>query len=659
MSTNDMSRTSSTRNNNTANMNSGSADTTMNSSSHYNTNTNNNSNSNVNVNVNANVKPRSNSNSNSKSNSSTKSKRSSQAQHVVGIHYALGSKIGEGSFGVIFEGVDLLNTKQNVAIKFEPRKSEAPQLRDEFRSYKILNNCKGIPQAYYYGQEGMHNVLVLDLLGPSLEDLFEWCGRKFSVKTTVLLAKQMIERLKDIHNRDLIYRDIKPDNFLISQYQRYQSSVKKCCISSKNDPNLVYVVDFGMAKQYRDPSTKQHIPYRERKSLSGTARYMSINTHLGREQSRRDDLESLGHVFFYFLRGSLPWQGLKAPNNKLKYEKIGHTKQASSPEFLCMNGKFPKQFGQYLQYCRTLKFDEEPNYDYLIGLMDSVLEQSGQKDDQIYDWMSLNDGYGWDIRINKRSNLHGYGGAQNNNNNNHNNNNNSNQNNVQYGQTPQQSAQQQRRASQQLSTSNQRRMLKYQQQQAALNPNTPLPLQIQQQQQQHQQQQQQQQQQKLMKLNSRTSGNNSSSYTSNYANYYLNNSKNPAALDNEKSRMGIASNAQYQQLQQQSALGGSQQPLNTNANYYYYDSINNNGINGPTGNMKRFSKQQQSRRASMRSAKNMNANSNAMAHPRAMAHGHAEGPGTVFSDDEYSHTTGYDDDEEDFKCCCCTNCVIC
>ena len=638
MSTNDMSRTSSTRNNNATNTNSGSTDTTVNSNSNHNTSTNNINNNNINNN--------NNNNNNSKSNSSTKSKRSSQAQHVVGIHYALGSKIGEGSFGVIFEGVDLLNTKQNVAIKFEPRKSEAPQLRDEFRSYKILNNCKGIPQAYYYGQEGMHNVLVLDLLGPSLEDLFEWCGRKFSVKTTVLLAKQMIERLRDIHNRDLIYRDIKPDNFLISQYQRYQSSVKKCCISSKNDPNLVYVVDFGMAKQYRDPLTKQHIPYRERKSLSGTARYMSINTHLGREQSRRDDLESLGHVFFYFLRGSLPWQGLKAPNNKLKYEKIGHTKQASSPEFLCMNGKFPKQFGQYLQYCRTLKFDEEPDYNYLINLMDSVLEQSGQKDDQIYDWMSLNDGYGWDIRINKRSNLHGYGGAQNNNNYNNNN-----QNNVQYGQTQQHSAQQQRRASQQLSTSNQRRMLKYQQQQAALSPNTALPLQI-------QQQQQQQQQQKLMKLNSRTSGNNSFSYTSNYANYYLNNSKNPAVLDNEKSKLGMTSNAPYQQLQQQSALG-SQQPLNTNANYYYYDSINNSGSNGPAGNIKRFSKQQQSRRASMRSAKNMNANSNAMTHPRAMAHGHAEGPGTVFSDDEYSHTTGYEDDEEDFKCCCCTNCVIC
>src|SRR6201994_2438153 len=109
--------------------------------------------------------------------------------------------------------------------------------------------------------------------------------------------------------------------------------------------NVIHVVDFGMAKQYRDPKTKQHIPYRERKSLSGTARYMSINTHLGREQSRRDDLEALGHVFMYFLRGGLPWQGLKAATNKQKYEKIGEKKQTTAIKDLCEG--FP---GTYLPF---------------------------------------------------------------------------------------------------------------------------------------------------------------------------------------------------------------------------------------------------------------------------------------------------------------------
>ncbi|CDZ97324.1 casein kinase i [Phaffia rhodozyma] len=310
------------------------------------------------------------------------SSSTSSSSNVVGTHYRVGKKIGEGSFGVIFEGTNLLNS-QTIAIKFEPRKSDAPQLRDEYRSYKILNGCHGIPQVYYFGNEGLHNILVIDLLGPSLEDLFDMCGRKFSIKTVVMTAKQMLTRVQTIHEKNLIYRDIKPDNFLIGR-------------PGTKGANTVHVVDFGMAKQYRDPKTKQHIPYRERKSLSGTARYMSINTHLGREQSRRDDLEALGHVFFYFLRGAtgLPWQGLKAATNKQKYEKIGEKKQ-STPIKELVEG-YPDEFAIYLNYVRKLGFEETPDYDFLRELFTKALKSTGEVEDGVYDWMLLNGGKGWE-----------------------------------------------------------------------------------------------------------------------------------------------------------------------------------------------------------------------------------------------------------------------
>ena len=223
---------------------------------------------------------------------------------------------------------------------------------------------------------------MIDLLGPSLEDLFDHCGRRFSIKTVVMVAKQMLSRVQTIHEKNLIYRDIKPDNFLIGR-------------PNTKAQNVIHVVDFGMAKQYRDPKTKQHIPYRERKSLSGTARYMSINTHLGREQSRRDDLEALGHVFMYFLRGGLPWQGLKAATNKQKYEKIGEKKQTTALKDLCDG--FPDEFNKYLSYVRNLGFEDTPDYDYLRELFTKALQSTGEVEDGEYDWMKLNNGKGWDV----------------------------------------------------------------------------------------------------------------------------------------------------------------------------------------------------------------------------------------------------------------------
>lgn len=230
----------------------------------------------------------------------------------------------------------------------------------------------GIPTIKWCGTEGDYNVLVMELLGPSLEDLFNFCERKFSLKTVLLLADQLISRIEYVHSKNFIHRDVKPDNFLMG-------------LSKKG--NLVYIIDFGLAKKYRDARTHQHIPYRENKNLTGTARYASINTHLGIEQSRRDDLESLGYVLMYFNLGSLPWQGLKAATKKQKYERISEKKMSTPIEVLCKG--FPTEFATYVNYCRSLRFDDKPDYAYLRQLFRNLFHRHGYAYDYIFDWNLL------------------------------------------------------------------------------------------------------------------------------------------------------------------------------------------------------------------------------------------------------------------------------
>ncbi|KAM0848685.1 hypothetical protein ACQ4PT_054221 [Festuca glaucescens] len=291
--------------------------------------------------------------------------------HIVGGKFKLGKKIGSGSFGELFLAVNA-QTGEEVAVKLENVKTKHPQLHYESKLYMLLQGGTGIPHLKWFGVEGEYNVMVIDLLGPSLEDLFNYCSRKFSLKTVLMLADQMINRVEYMHQKGFLHRDIKPDNFLMGLGRK---------------ANQVYIIDYGLAKKFRDLQTHKHIPYRENKNLTGTARYASVNTHLGVEQSRRDDLESLGYVLMYFLRGSLPWQGLKAGTKKQKYDKISEKKMLTPVEVLCKS--YPSEFISYFHYCRSLRFEDKPDYSYLKRLFRDLFIREGYQFDYVFDWTIL------------------------------------------------------------------------------------------------------------------------------------------------------------------------------------------------------------------------------------------------------------------------------
>ena len=270
----------------------------------------------------------------------------------VGGRYRLGKKIGTGAFGEIFEGTDIFDSS-SVAIKLEHNSVKYPQLLFEAKLLKSIPGT-GIP------------------VGQNLEDLYNYCAKNFSLKTILMITIQMIERLKHVHDNHYIHRDIKPENFLIGK---------------DTTAKTIYLLDFGLAKRYRDEYTHIHIPLKENRNLTGTARYASCNAHNGLEQSRRDDMESIAYVILYFFRKKLPWQGLKCKDKNEKHAKIKEIKMSMTPEKLFEG--LPKEFADYLTMVKKLGFEDEPTYKNYIQMFTRLFKAKEFEMDYIYDWVTV------------------------------------------------------------------------------------------------------------------------------------------------------------------------------------------------------------------------------------------------------------------------------
>ena len=288
----------------------------------------------------------------------------------VGGRYRLGKKIGTGAFGEIFEGTDIFDNS-SVAIKLEHNSVKYPQLLFEAKLLKSIPGT-GIPVMHWFGIAGEYNAMVMDLLGQNLEDLYNYCAKNFSLKTILMITIQMIERLKHVHDNHYIHRDIKPENFLIGK----DSTAK-----------TIYLLDFGLAKRYRDEYTHIHIPLKENRNLTGTARYASCNAHNGLEQSRRDDMESIAYVILYFFKKKLPWQGLKCKDKNEKHAKIKEIKMSMTPEKLFEG--LPQEFADYLTFVKKLGFEDEPAYKNYIQMFNRLFKAKEFEMDYIYDWVTV------------------------------------------------------------------------------------------------------------------------------------------------------------------------------------------------------------------------------------------------------------------------------
>ncbi|CAK8999003.1 Casein kinase 1-like protein 2 (Protein CASEIN KINASE I-LIKE 2) [Durusdinium trenchii] len=280
-------------------------------------------------------------------------------------------KLGSGSYSVVHLAFDK-EENQLVAVKFEWQNAEkTDKLLKEAALLEVFGSrSPRTTSMIWTGTKGEYDIMAMNLLGPSLEDVFmKKCRRKFSLKTVLMIGEQMIDCMEFVHSHKILHRDIKPSNFVLGP---------------KGQQEKIYVVDFGLAKSFRD-GRGRHIPCVKKSGMTGTARYTTVNLHRGYEPSRRDDLGSIGYVLLYFLRGQLPWQGINHRDKKKRKKRIGKKKTATMHEDLCAG--FPNEFVEYFRYCDRLRFEDKPDYAYLRSLMHKAAARHKIDFDGQFDWV--------------------------------------------------------------------------------------------------------------------------------------------------------------------------------------------------------------------------------------------------------------------------------